>query len=71
MAVTIPALLLWLTVSLALIWYLIFAVPTFKGAAMWVIGAMTAVMLVLNVMLLMDYFAVKNAPLPGGAKERA
>ncbi|PID57559.1 carbon starvation protein A [candidate division KSB3 bacterium] len=71
MAVTIPALLLWLTVSLALVWYLIFAVPTFKGAAMFVIGSMTVVMLALNVMLLFDYFAIKNAPLPAEVKETA
>jgi carbon starvation protein len=71
MAVTIPALFLWVTVSLALLWYLFVAVPTFTGGARWVVGGMTVVMLVLNVMLLMDYFAVKNAPLPGGVKESA
>ena len=69
LAVTIPALFLWLTVSLALVWYLVYAVPTFKGAAVFVIGGMTVVMLVLNVMLLIDYFAISKTPLPSGAKK--
>jgi len=71
LTITIPALFLWLTVSLALVWYMIYAVPTFSGFKAIIIGAMTAVMLVLNVMLLIDYFAVKNAPLPSGSKQRA
>jgi carbon starvation protein len=71
MAVTIPALLLWLTVSLALIWYLVFAVPTFGGGKAVVIGVMTAIMLILNIMLLIDYFSVKGEPVSGGAENQA
>jgi carbon starvation protein len=71
LAITIPALLLWVTVSLGLIWYLIYAVPTFGGVKSIVIGAMTAIMLVLNVMLIIDYLAVRNerVPVPGGMEE--
>ena len=60
LAITIPALLLWVTVSLALVWYLVYAVPTFGGSKSVVLGIMTAVMLLLNIMLLVDYFGAKG-----------
>jgi carbon starvation protein len=54
MLVMLPALLLWVTVTLALGWYLVMAVPTFKGNAV-IMGAITLLMIVLNILLLVDY----------------
>ena len=71
LTITIPALFLWVTVSLALLWYLFYAVPTFAGFKAFVIGGMTAVMLALNVMLLVDYFGAQKASIPNGARQRA
>lgn len=72
LAVTIPALILWFTVLCALIWYLLFAVPAFKVVGVkWAVGGMTLVMIVLNIMLLVDYFSARKEPLPAGAKDMA
>lgn len=70
-AVIIPALFLWVTVTLALVWYLFMAVPTFGGIAKWAVGIVTVVMLVLNGMLLIDYFGVSKETVPGGATKKA
>jgi carbon starvation protein len=67
--VLIPALFLWLTVSLAIVWYLFTVVPAFyvkEPVKAIAIGTMMVVMLVLNLLLLYDYFvperpAVKEA----------
>jgi carbon starvation protein len=57
--ILIPALFLWLTVTLAVLWYLINAVPVFyqKNPAQAVaLGIMTVVMLALNLLLIYDFF---------------
>ena len=59
MNVLIPALLLWVTVSLAMVWYLFIAVPTFYAknpVKAIILGAMVVIMLVLNLLLIYDYF---------------
>ncbi|RMG59767.1 MAG: carbon starvation protein A [Deltaproteobacteria bacterium] len=59
MNVLIPALFLWVTVTLAMIWYLIVAVPTFyaKNPVQAVIlGAIMVVMLALNFLLIYDFY---------------
>jgi len=57
--VLIPALFLWITVSLAMVWYLFIAVPTFyvsdPGKAI-IVAVMVVIMLGLNVLLLYDYY---------------
>ncbi len=64
--VLLPALFLWLTVSLAILWYLFTVVPGFyvkEPVKAVVIGAMMVVMLGLNLLLLYDYFVPeKTAP---------
>lgn len=61
--VMVPALFLWGTVTAGLGWYLVMAVPTFKGNAV-VMGAITILMIVLNVLLLVDYIrTMRRAPL--------
>ena len=53
-----PALALWVTVSLALGWYLVRVIPAFAvehAAQAWVLGAVVAAMLILNVMLIYDF----------------
>jgi len=57
-----PAFFLWITVTLALIWYLIVAVPTFMAkhpAQAYALGIMVLVMLILNFILIFDYFTPK------------
>jgi len=65
-----PALFLWITVTLALIWYLFEAVPTFMAknpVQAYVLGIMVAIMLILNFILIFDYFT----PKPGEAGTEA
>jgi carbon starvation protein len=52
--VMVPAMFLWVTVTLALGWYLVMAVPTLKTHGV-LMGAITVLMIVLNVYLLVDY----------------
>ncbi|MCD6319086.1 MAG: carbon starvation protein A, partial [Candidatus Desulfofervidaceae bacterium] len=55
----IPALALWITVTLAMVWYLFVAVPTFMTKSpfqAYAIGAMIVIMLLLNLLLIYDYF---------------
>ncbi|NOX21025.1 MAG: carbon starvation protein A [Nitrospirae bacterium] len=57
--ILVPALFLWITVTLAMLWYLFVAVPTFfqKSATQAVVLAlMTIVMLCLNFLLIYDFF---------------
>lgn len=59
MNVLIPALFLWVTVTLAMFWYLIVAVPAFYAknpVQATVIAIIVVVMLLLNFLLLYDYF---------------
>ncbi len=61
--VMVPALFLWLTVTLALCWYLVVAVPTF-GVRAWVMGPITIIMILLNLLLLVDFVrTIRKAPL--------
>lgn len=61
--VLVPALFLWVTVTLALVWYLVMAVPTF-GVNAWIMGPITILMIVLNLLLLVDFVrTLRRAPL--------
>lgn len=61
--VLVPALFLWVTVTLALVWYLVMAVPTF-GINAWIMGPITILMIVLNLLLLVDFVqTLRRAPL--------
>lgn len=61
--IMVPALFLWVTVTSALGWYLVMAVPTF-GVNAWIMGGITVLMLVLNLLLLVDYVqTMRRAPL--------
>ncbi len=57
-----PAFFLWITVTLALVWYLIVAVPTFMAknpVQAYVLGIMVVIMLLLNLILIYDFFTPK------------
>ena len=61
--VVIPALFLWVTVTAALIWYLVVAVPTFikkNPFQAYILGIVVVIMLLLNLILLFDYFSSKG-----------
>jgi carbon starvation protein len=56
--IVVPALLLWLTVSLALAWYLVVVIPAYaveRTFQAWVLGGAVALMLSLNLLLLWDF----------------
>ncbi len=60
----LPALFLWITVTLAMVWYLFTAVPTFMAKnplQAYAIGTMIIVMLFLNLLLIYDFFSSKRA----------
>ncbi len=62
--VFLPALFLWITVTLAMIWYLIKIIPVFMAKSpvqAYVLGIMMVVMLILNFMLVYD-FSKPDAP---------
>ncbi len=57
--VLIPAMFLWLTVTLAMIWYIIKIIPIFIGKNPfqgYVLAAIMVVMLILNLILVYDFF---------------
>jgi len=57
--ILIPALFLWLTVTLATIWFLVEAVPVFmvrNPVQAYTLGTIMLIMLVLNIILIYDYF---------------
>jgi len=57
-AVVVPALLLWITVTGALAWYLVVAIPVFVGSSAVqavALGIVVVVMLLLNLLLLYDF----------------
>ena len=57
--VFIPALFLWVTVTAAIIWYLIYAIPVFFTASPFqsiILSFIMIAMLVLNIVLIYDYF---------------
>ncbi len=69
--ILIPALFLWLTVTLAVLWYLLNAVPVFyqkSPAQALVLGAMTVVMLALNLLLIYDFFRPETREAPQGVR---
>ncbi len=60
--VVIPALLLWFTVSCALVWFLIKAIPVFMAknpVRAYILGGFVVIMLLLNLILIFDYFTSK------------
>ncbi len=59
----IPALLLWITVTLAMLWYLFVAVPVFMNKnpiQAYAIGTMIVIMLLLNFLLIYDFITSKG-----------
>ncbi len=59
--VLIPALFLWITVTLALVWYLFEAIPTFIASnpvQALILGIMVGVMIILNILLLVDFIFI-------------
>jgi len=61
--VIIPAMFLWITVTCALIWFLIKAVPTYmhKSHVMaYILGIVVVIMLILNFILIFDYLTTKE-----------
>ncbi len=68
-----PALFLWVTVTLALVWYLFVAVPTFMAknpVQAYALGIMVVVMLLLNLILIYDYFTPKTPELQEAHENR-
>jgi len=58
--ILVPALFLWLTVTLATLWFIVMVVPGFMAKSpvqAYVLGAMTLTMLVLNLVLIYDFLA--------------
>ncbi len=65
-AVIIPALFLWFTVTVALLWFLVIPTPAYAKEALFkaiAIGTMVAVMILLNFYLLYAYFKSFKKPL--------
>ncbi len=57
--ILLPALFLWLTVTLATLWFIVRVVPGFMAenpVQAYVLGTMTLVMLLLNIVLIHDFF---------------
>jgi carbon starvation protein len=66
--VLIPALFLWITVTVALIWYMFVAIPTFMGSnpvQAVILGIIIIVMILLNLLLIMDFFLIWKEKEPG------
>jgi len=66
MAVLIPALFLWITVTIGLIWYLFVVVPGIAVAFnKYMLGGFTVIMLILNFILVGDFISGwRKGPLP-------
>jgi carbon starvation protein len=59
--VLIPALFLWLTVTVALIWYMFVAIPAFMESnpvQAVILGIIMIVMILLNLLLIKDFFLI-------------
>jgi len=59
----IPALFLWITVSVAMIWYMFVCVPSFMKTSpiqAYIIGGIIIAMLILNILLIYDFFKSKG-----------
>ncbi len=65
-AVLIPAVFLWITVTVALIWYLFVAVPAIKAATTrYPVAVFVVIMIILNFVLVGDFLgAFKRGPKP-------
>ncbi len=66
--VLIPALFLWMTVTVALIWYMFVAIPTFMGSnpvQAVILGIIIIVMILLNLLLIIDFFLIWKEKEPG------
>ncbi len=62
--ILVPALFLWLTVTLAVLWFIVEVVPGFMAKSpvqAYVLGAITLAMLVLNLVLIYDFFRPEKA----------
>ncbi len=66
MAVLIPALFLWITVTIGLIWYLFVVIPSIAVAFnKYMLGGFTVIMLILNFILVADFLSGwRKGPLP-------
>ncbi len=61
--VIIPAMFLWITVTCALLWFLIKAVPTYmqkRPVMAYTLGIVVIIMLILNFILMFDYLTTKG-----------
>jgi len=58
--VLIPALFLWITVFIALVWYLIKVVPVQAAAIQGILGAFVVIMLILDLILVINFFVTYN-----------
>ncbi|MCD6254990.1 MAG: carbon starvation protein A [Deltaproteobacteria bacterium] len=59
----IPALFLWITVSVAMIWYMFVCVPSFMKTSpiqAYIIGGIIIAMFILNILLIYDFFKSKG-----------
>ena len=59
----IPALFLWITVSVAMIWYMFVCVPSFMKTSpiqAYIMGGIIIAMLILNILLIYDFFKSKG-----------
>ncbi len=64
----VPAMLLWVTVTAAMIWYLFTIVPVVmetRFATGTIVGIITAAMLVINVVFIIDFFKTRGLPATG------
>lgn len=58
--VLVPALFLWVTVFIALVWYLIKVVPAQAAAIQGILGAFVVIMLILDLILVINFFRTYN-----------
>lgn len=57
--ILVPALFLWLTVTLATVWFIVMVVPGFMAKSpvqAYILGSITLIMLFLNIILIYDFF---------------
>ncbi len=62
----VPAMLLWVTVTAAMVWYLVVIIPVTwanNPATGGTVGVITLIMLIMNFIFIYDFFKTKNEPL--------
>ncbi len=72
--VFLPAMFLWITVTIAMIWYLIKVIPVFMAKSpvqAYVLAIMMVVMLALNFMLVYDFFKPDKSLTEGALEDNA